>query len=428
MKKAIALSAALFVAVSIVTPPVAFAHTTSNSPTPAFFGLLGAFNNFGNFFFNGDDDKDDGHAVSFRSFISSDSSADLGVGSLVEDIVAEVTRPFALLGGSTLRVFVHPIIPAASQAVAIRVEHDDDGNGDDDDNIGFPLATSTEPCIIPPNPFEDTPPFIHKDGKVKIISTGKTFIFKDGKHKIIATPGSYIEKNGKEKIIITPGVRVYKNGSLKEIIRCNGIATTTPPAPDTVPPVIVSINASTTSATGAKIMWTTDEKATATLFLSTSTPLSTSSAQSHSRMSFKTSHSFVLSALSASTTYYYSVSSTDRSGNTATSSEHSFTTGSVPVPDVTPPVITALSLNVGSTTAALAWTTSEAASGKVFYGTSTPLALGTALSVGTSTLSTSHAITLQGLATSTTYFAVVESKDASGNAAVGSEVSFTTGF
>lgn len=98
-----------------------------------------------------------------------------------------------------------------------------------------------------------------------------------------------------------------------------------------------------------------------------------------------------------------------------------------PVPDTTAPVISALGVsNLASTTATVSWTTNESATGKVYYGTTTPVALGSALTVGNSSLVTSHVLGLSGLATSTTYYYVLESRDAAANTATTSTQSFTT--
>jgi peptidoglycan hydrolase-like protein with peptidoglycan-binding domain len=97
-------------------------------------------------------------------------------------------------------------------------------------------------------------------------------------------------------------------------------------------------------------------------------------------------------------------------------------------PDTTAPSISNPSVSsIASTTATIAWSTgTELATGKVYYATTSPINLGTALTVGTTTLSTSHSFGLSGLSTSTTYYYVLESKDAANNTATTSSTSFTT--
>jgi len=283
---------------------------------------------------------------------------------------------------------------------------------------------SSDLCGIPSLPLASTTPMIQKDGKTKLIQTGNVFIYQDGKHKVIITPNTYMEKDGKKLLLITPGARIEKDGKFRSIVPCNG-ATTTPPVVDTTPPAISSINASSVTHQSATITWNTNEPATGKVYHGTTTPIDLGSAASVADSSLQTNHSLLLSDLSPSTTHYFVVESKDARGNTATSSQHSFTTSSAP--DTTAPVISAFSISPASTTAQATWTTDETATSKVYYGTTTPLVLGSASSASDSTLVTSHTLEITGLATSTTYYAVVESKDAANNAAVSSETSFLTG-
>ena len=89
---------------------------------------------------------------------------------------------------------------------------------------------------------------------------------------------------------------------------------------DTTPPLISDITCRAIAPDSVIIAWTTDEFATSTVLYGTqpgvypytvSDPLYTKQ------------HEITLTGLAAGTTYYYKVRSTDRSGNTATSSEQS---------------------------------------------------------------------------------------------------------
>lgn len=134
-------------------------------------------------------------------------------------------------------------------------------------------------------------------------------------------------------LLIAPGIRkklgfqpqplpgqVLPPGICKKL----GSATSTP---DTTPPVISSVEATSTLATSTTITWLTNENAMSEVWydivtpvvMATSTPFVSSS-------DLVLSHSIILPDLTASTTYYYFVSSTDGAGNTATSTESSFTT------------------------------------------------------------------------------------------------------
>lgn len=93
---------------------------------------------------------------------------------------------------------------------------------------------------------------------------------------------------------------------------------------DTTVPVISDIATSTT-ADGATITWTTDEESTSEVeYALENLPSASSILASDSVMI--TDHSISLTGLTASSTYYFIVKSIDLSGNTATSSENIFTT------------------------------------------------------------------------------------------------------
>lgn len=105
------------------------------------------------------------------------------------------------------------------------------------------------------------------------------------------------------------------------------------------------------------------------------------------------------------------------------------TTPPVPPPaaDTTAPIISGVSISaLTSTSAAVNWTTNEAATSKVYYGTTTPLNLASAGTASSAVLSTSHSIPLSGLVASTTHYYVLESKDAANNTATSTEQNFVT--
>jgi len=97
--------------------------------------------------------------------------------------------------------------------------------------------------------------------------------------------------------------------------------------PDIIAPIISAVAATSTTATSTQITWLTNEKANSKVWYSTSTPLVvTTSTPAVSSSDFVLNHSLTLSNLTASTTYYYLISSADKSGNTATTTEKSFMT------------------------------------------------------------------------------------------------------
>src|SRR3989344_4445073 len=94
---------------------------------------------------------------------------------------------------------------------------------------------------------------------------------------------------------------------------------------DSKAPDISSLGSSTTT-TSSTITWTTNEKANATVYYSTSnTDVRTNIATS---TSFITSQSLTISSLSSSTTYYYNASSCDELNNCNSTGVNSFTTAS----------------------------------------------------------------------------------------------------
>ena len=92
---------------------------------------------------------------------------------------------------------------------------------------------------------------------------------------------------------------------------------------DLVPPAISQIAASAITDTSALIVWATDERSSSEVEFGTAPVTYTDSS---SQADLNISHAVGLTGLSKNTVYYYRIVSTDANGNTATSSEHSFTT------------------------------------------------------------------------------------------------------
>jgi phosphodiesterase/alkaline phosphatase D-like protein len=152
--------------------------------------------------------------------------------------------------------------------------------------------------------------------------------------------------------------------------------------------------------------------------------VNTATALMFSNTTLMTAHTAPLSGLAPSTQYFFIATSADGAGNTATSTESSFTTAAA---DITSPLISAVTASgITSSTATVGWTTNEAATSKIYYATSSPVDTATASSVSDTTLVTSHSLNLSGLTASSTYYYLVESKDASLNTATSTEFSFPT--
>jgi len=92
---------------------------------------------------------------------------------------------------------------------------------------------------------------------------------------------------------------------------------------DTNPPVLSGIEVSLVSMESVRIIWTTDEFATSTVLYGTQSGVYP---QTVSDPLYTKQHAITLTGLTQGITYYYKVRSTDRSGNTSTSSERNFAT------------------------------------------------------------------------------------------------------
>lgn len=136
----------------------------------------------------------------------------------------------------------------------------------------------------------------------------------------LIAPGWLKKQDGVKPIV--PVCQVLPPGIAKKL----GIATSTPPTPDTVAPVISQISATSTTANSTHITWFTNELANSKIWHATTSPVATNAAPTISSADLVLSHDLLLSSLYASTTYYYIVVSSDNSGNTATSSQSSFAT------------------------------------------------------------------------------------------------------
>lgn len=195
---------------------------------------------------------------------------------------------------------------------------------------------------------------------------------------------------------------------------------------DTTAPTISSKSVDT-DVTEATITWVTNEEATSAVsYAMTSLNATSTTPTTKTNGTLVKNHSVELTNLTASTTYYFIVHSKDAAGNTATSTEMTFTTDEEIVVDNTAPIISSILATPTSTAATITWTTNEAATSKVTFADVDLGSASTTDMVSESAFVTSHQIELTGLATSTQYFFKVESKDESGNTAESSQESFIT--
>jgi hypothetical protein len=188
---------------------------------------------------------------------------------------------------------------------------------------------------------------------------------------------------------------------------------------DKAAPVITAITASV-STSSAVITWTTNEPANSSVSFGTTAAYGTSA----NDFALVNNHSVTLAGLTPLTSYNYQVKSIDLAGNMATSSNLTFTTGSIA--DVIPPVIGNISTSAASTTATVSWTTNEGAASKLYFATTTPVSLATASLMSDSTLLTTHSMPLTGLMASTTYHFLLTAMDLANNSATSTEQIFMT--
>lgn len=101
------------------------------------------------------------------------------------------------------------------------------------------------------------------------------------------------------------------------------VAQSSTPAADTTAPSFSSISSGTPGTYSTTISWTTDESANSRMEYGTTTSYGTVVSESP----FTTSHSVDVDGLIAGTLYHFRVSSTDASGNVASSTDQTFTAG-----------------------------------------------------------------------------------------------------
>jgi hypothetical protein len=166
----------------------------------------------------------------------------------------------------------------------------------------------------------------------------------------------------------------------------------------------------------ATITWTTSRSADSKIQYGTTSGSYGSVEPSNSTQS--ASHSIQLTGLNPGTTYYYKAKWTDEDGNTGTSSEKTFSTVSAPTTknvSVT---------NIGLASGLINFTTINAASVKIYYGTTS--SFGGSSAVSTSTSETAYTTLLSGLTDGTKYYYKINTFDSDGSEYEGTILDFTT--
>src|SRR3989339_410284 len=190
-------------------------------------------------------------------------------------------------------------------------------------------------------------------------------------------------------------------------------------------PVISDISANP-QINSAIISWTTNEKADSAVEYAIENISGAGTTTKINDGIKTTSHSIELTGLTAETTYYYIIKSTDEAGNITTSGEYFFTTKTEA--DITAPEITDIIASTTPETATVTWTTNETATSKLIYSVE-PLNTASSSIVNETesvSLTTSHSLSITGLSALTEYFFKVISVDAANNSTESAENSFTT--
>lgn len=188
---------------------------------------------------------------------------------------------------------------------------------------------------------------------------------------------------------------------------------------DTTAPSITGVSHSQITVSGATINWTTDEVSTSQVEYGRTTSYGSSTVSDSTMV---TSHVVSISGLTSGNTYHYRVKSTDASNNQATSGDNTFT---LPAPsDTTAPIISNV-VSSGLTTSGttITWSTDEASTSQVEYGTTAGYG---STSVLDTTLVTAHTAILSGLNSGIMYHFRVKSRDAAGNVASSDDKTFNT--
>ncbi len=197
-----------------------------------------------------------------------------------------------------------------------------------------------------------------------------------------------------------------------------------PSAPaDINPPSITDITNASVGPTDVSVAWTTSELAVSTFEYG---PTQSYGSSATLPLSAGFLHSATLAGLSPGTMYYYCIHATDLAGNTADSCGHSVTTGAAPlVRDTTPPALWVIAVaSLATSSATITWASDKVADFYAEYGTTTNYGSQTSV---TTNPNLSGSVTLSNLSPNMVYHFRVHSSDSSGNTAVSSDETFTTG-
>ncbi|MFA5830873.1 MAG: peptidoglycan-binding protein [Candidatus Paceibacterota bacterium] len=164
---------------------------------------------------------------------------------------------------------------------------------------------------------------LHEENETDTASTTPS-IKKAGKKLCVKIPPGHLiaegwlKKEGNEKPVV-PECQTLPKGIEDQLSGKIGTS-----AKDVIAPIISDVSATTTGSTFV-VSWKTNEEANGKVWFGSADPVNTSLTPIF-QPNFTLSHVGTFSGLATSTAYFYVVSSSDKAGNTATSSQYSATT------------------------------------------------------------------------------------------------------
>ncbi|HEX8994251.1 MAG TPA: fibronectin type III domain-containing protein, partial [Candidatus Paceibacterota bacterium] len=185
---------------------------------------------------------------------------------------------------------------------------------------------------------------------------------------------------------------------------------------DNTPLTISNVSVPLAATTSAIVEWQTSKPSSSQIFWGTAP--SNYSNQTTLDVTDTVYHVETLSGLTASTTYYYVAVSTDDYGNVATSTEQSFNSNQTGNNDVTPPVISGITVpadHLKSSSARITFATDEIALANVSYGISHDASCNYPYSASTSAYTMTQSIDLSNLSSGQTYYFCAQATDPAGN-------------
>lgn len=225
----------------------------------------------------------------------------------------------------------------------------------------------------------------------------------------LIAPG-WLKKNGSVNVDIG---NCWLPFGIAKKFRGNNSSTT----PDVTAPVISNLSFNSAQRQ-AEVRWNTNENSNSIVFWGTSPSVDVSDTATNRiiKNDYVRSHRVILKNLTATTTYYVVVKSTDGAGNSSVSNVGSFIT-KAPSADTQAPVISNVVTIIGTSTIQVGWKTNENTTDRVYYSTVLPVILNASTTsfVSNVSLQTNHVLTLSGLTPDTNYYLVIESTDAAGN-------------